>query len=302
MGFLRELRKNWELFIMALPGIVLLFLFCYLPMGGIVIAFKNYQYMKGLFLSPWCGLSNFKFLFSTNVAWQITKLTLGYNLIFILLGLILPVTLAILFNEIKNAGLSKIYQTVSIMPHFLSWVVMSYVGLAFLNNNGLLNALFHAAGMKPIDWYNAVSSWPFILVFVHEWKMIGFSSIIYLACICGISPEYYEAARLDGASKWQQIKFITIPELKMMMIITTIMALGRIFNSDFGLFYQMPMNQGQLFPVTETIDVYVFNALQTMNNINMPAAASVFQSIVGFITILIANGIIRKIDAESALF
>lgn len=302
MGFFRELRKNWELFIMALPGIVLLFLFCYLPMGGIVIAFKNYQYMKGLFLSPWCGLSNFKFLFSTNIAWQITKLTLGYNFIFILLGLVLPVTLAILFNEIRNARLSKIYQTVSIMPHFLSWVVMSYVGLAFLNNNGLLNALFHAAGMKSVDWYNAVSSWPFILVFVHEWKVIGFSSIIYLACICGISPEYYEAARLDGASKWQQICYITIPELKLMMIITTIMALGRIFNSDFGLFYQMPMNQGQLFPVTETIDVYVFNALQSMNNINMPAAASVFQSIVGFITILIANGIIRKIDAESALF
>ena len=302
MGFIRELKKNWELFIMALPAVVLLFLFSYMPMAGIVIAFKNYQYMKGLFLSPWCGLSNFKFLFASNVAWQITKLTLGYNIIFIILGLILPVMLAIMFSEIDNAFLSKFYQTVSIMPHFLSWVVMAYVGLALLNNNGMMNTLIHMFGMKSIDWYNKVSFWPIILIFTNEWKTIGFNSIIYLACICGISPEYYEAARLDGASEWQQIKYITIPGLKMMMIITTILALGHIFNSDFGLFYQMPMNQGQLFPATETIDVYVYNALTSMNNINMSAAASVFQSIVGFITILIANGAIRKIEPDSALF
>jgi putative aldouronate transport system permease protein len=179
---------------------------------------------------------------------------------------------------------------------------MSYVGLSLFNNNGFLNTLLDMLGMEAVDWYSRVNYWPWILVLTQVWKTIGFNSIIYLASICGISPEFFEAARLDGASRWQQIKYIMLPHLKLMMIITTIMALGHIFNSDFGLFYQMPMNQGQLYPVTQTIDVYVFNALQKMHNINMSAAASVFQSIVGFITILAANGIIRKIDSESALF
>jgi len=302
MQFIKEIKKNWELILLALPAIILLILFKYLPMAGIIIAFEDYQYSKGLFLSPWSGLKNFEFLFATNIAWNIIKLTLGYNIVFILLGVILPVALAIAFNELKGTKTSKVFQTISIMPHFLSWVIMSYVGLSLFNNNGFLNTILNLFGADSVDWYSKANYWPWILVLTHVWKTIGFNSIIYLASICGIPAEFYEAAKLDGASRWQQIRYIMLPHLKLMMIITTIMALGRIFNSDFGLFYQMPMNQGQLYPVTQTIDVYVFNALRSMRNINMSAAASVFQSVVGFITILIANGIIRKIDSESALF
>lgn len=287
---------------MALPGVVLVFIFAYLPMFGIVIAFKNYNYMQGLLGSPWCGFENFKFLFASNTAWQITKLTLGYNFLFIVLGLFFPVILALAFNEIRRPLASKIYQTISIMPNFLSWVIMSYIGLALLNNNGFINAVLHLFGQGPVYFYSDPGYWPAILILVSQWKGIGYSSVVYLACICGISTEYYEAATLDGASKLQQIWYITLPSLKPMMTITTIMALGHIFNSDFGLFYQMPMNLGQLYPATETIDVYVYNALQSMGNVNMSAAASVFQSCVGFVTILLANAAIRKIDNENALF
>lgn len=302
MGLIRELKKHWQLFILAAPGVVLVFLFAYLPMFGIVIAFKDYNYMQGLLGSPWCGLKNFQFLFASNTAWQITKLTLGYNFLFILLGLIFPVILALVFNEIRQPIASKIYQTVSIMPNFLSWVVISYIGLALLNSDGFINSVLGFFGKPAADFYANAKYWPVILIIANEWKSIGMNSVIYLACICGISTEYYEAASLDGATKMQQIWYITLPSLKPMMTITTIMALGHIFNSDFGLFYQMPMNLGQLYPATETIDVYVYNALQNMGNINMSAAGSVFQSIVGFITILIANTVIRKIDNENALF
>ena len=302
MGFIREFKKHWQLFLMAVPGVVLVFLFSYLPMFGIVIAFKDYNYMQGLLGSPWCGLKNFQFLFASNTAWQITKLTLGYNFLFILLGLIFPVVLALAFNEIRKPIASKIYQTISIMPNFLSWVVMSYIGLALLNNNGFINSLLRFFGQDPVYFYSNANFWPAILILTSQWKGIGYNSVVYLACICGISTEYYEAAILDGASKLQQIWYITLPSLKPMMTITTIMALGHIFNSDFGLFYQMPMNLGQLYPATQTIDVYVYNALQNMGNINMSAAASVFQSAVGFVTILLANTVIRKIDNDNALF
>lgn len=302
LGFVREFKKHWQLFLMAVPGVVLVFLFAYLPMFGVVIAFKDYNYMQGLLGSPWCGFKNFQFLFASNTAWQITKLTLGYNFLFIILGLIFPVMLALAFNEIRRPIASKIYQTISIMPNFLSWVIMSYIGLALLNNNGFINSVLHLFGQNPVYFYSNANCWPIILILTSQWKGIGYSSVVYLACICGISTEYYEAATLDGASKLQQIWYITLPSLKPMMTITTIMALGHIFNSDFGLFYQMPMNLGQLYPTTETIDVYVYNALQNMGNVNMSAAASVFQSAVGFVTILIANAVIRKIDNENALF
>lgn len=301
-GFKKEFKKNWQLFLLATPGVILVFLFAYLPMFGIVIAFKSYNYEQGLLGSPWCGFKNFQFLFASNTAWEITKLTLGYNFLFILLGLVLPVILALAFNEVRRPLASKIYQTISIMPNFLSWVIMSYIGLALLDTNGFFNSVLQMFGKDPVYFYADPKYWPAILILTSQWKSIGYSSVVYLACICGISVEYYEAAILDGASKWQQIWYITLPSLKPMMVITTIMALGHIFNSDFGLFYQMPMNQGQLYPATETIDVYVYNALQSMGNINMSAAASVFQSAVGFVTILLANAAIRKIDNENALF
>lgn len=299
---IKDLKKHWHLLLLALPGMILLFLFAYLPLCGLVIAFKSYNYQQGLFFSPWCGLDNFKFLFASSNTLMIVRNTLGYNFFFIFGGLVIAVAVALMFNELTNARLSKVYQTISIMPYFLSWVIVSYIGLTLLDTNGMINSIMQAMGMQKIDFYSNVQFWPAILIIAGEWKGIGYSSVLYLACICGIPKDYYEAAVLDGASKWQQIKYITIPSLKQMMIITTILSLGHIFNSDFGLFYQMPQNQGLLYNATETIDVYVYNALTSMNNLNMSAAGSVFQSVVGFITIFLTNAIVRKVDNENALF
>ncbi|WP_339315220.1 ABC transporter permease subunit [Paenibacillus sp. FSL R10-2734] len=288
---------------MALPAIIFLIIFNYLPMFGVVLAFKQYNYTDGIFASPWSGFENFKFLFATSDAWNITRNTLLYNALFIVLGLILSVALAIVFNEIKSRFMSRMYQVLTIMPYFLSWVVAGFIFYAFLNvDKGYLNSLLQSLGFDPIAWYSETKYWPYILVFAHLWKSIGYTSVIYLASIMSISSEYYEAAVIDGASKWKQIWHITIPALKPMMIILTILAIGKIFYADFGLFFQVPRDSGQLYEVTQVIDTYVYNGLKTLGNIGMSAAANFYQSIIGFVLVLVSNLVVRKIDKEQALF
>lgn len=304
----KKKKKNWKRYLpiygLALPGLIYLFCNNYLPMFGIVIAFKKLNFSKGIWASEWCGLDNFKFLFQSSTAWTIIRNTILYNVGFIILGTISAVLFAIFLNEIRKKFASKTYQTLILLPYLISWVIVSYLVFAFLGaDTGLINnSILKPLGLATINWYNETKYWPVIILFVYIWKSAGYSMIIYYSSIVGISQDYFEAARIDGATKWQQIKSITLPLLKPTVITMFILSVGRIFNSDFGLFYQVPKNSGVLYPVTQTIDVYVYNALMKNSDYGMSSAASVFQSVVGFALVLVANYIIRKSNKESALF
>lgn len=292
-------KKNLPLTIMALPALILMLLFKYLPLSGIILAFKQYNIRDGIFGSAWNGFKNFEYLFRTKDAWIITRNTILYNLTFIILDLIFAVTLAIILSELRQKRVAKVFQTIFMAPYFMSWVVVSFIAYSLLSvDNGFINRTFGSEFM----WYSERAAWPFILIIFQIWKMIGYSTVMYLGAIVGISDDYYEAALMDGATKWQQIKYITLPSLKGMMIILSILAIGRIFYADFGLFYQLPRNSGPLFPVTNVIDTYVYRALRENGNIGMAAAANLYQSLVGFVLVVGSNFIVRKIDKDSALF
>lgn len=306
----RNLRPRWKLrrqlpyLIMCLPGVLYLFINNYVPMFGIFIAFKNINYAKGIFGSDWVGLENFTYLFKTDAAFIMTRNTILYNLLFILLGVVFGVAVGIMLAEIRGRIRSRLYQTLLLLPYLLSWVIVAYIGYAFMSNDtGLLNnRLLPALGLDPVSWYATPEVWPFILTFVNLWKGIGYSSIVYLSSIVGIDKSLYEAAVVDGAGKWTQIRCITLPLLKPTVIMLTIMSVGRMFYSDFGLFYQLPMNSGALYSTTQTIDTYVYRGLMQLNDISMASAASVYQSLVGFVLVLAANGVVRKLSKENALF
>ena len=291
-------------YIMALPGILYLIINNYLPMFGIIIAFKDYNVQKGILGSDWAGLKNFEYLFKTQDAWVITRNTILYNVVFMILGTICAITAAVLLNEVRQKFLSRFYQSVILLPYLMSMVVVSYLVFAFLSSEtGFVNnTILAALGKEPISWYTEAKYWPFILTIVHIWKGIGFSMVVYLANIVGINKDYYEAAQIDGATKWQQIIHITLPSLKTTVITLTILAIGRIFYSDFGLFYQVPMNSGPLYRTTNTIDTYVHRGLMELGDIGMSSAAGVYQSVVGFILIIVSNALIKKVSYEDALF
>jgi len=301
-------KDDLELTLLAAPTFIWYVLFCFLPMFGVIIAFKNFSFQAGMgfihnvFTSPWSGLKNFEFFFKSNDAWLITRNTIGYNLIFIILNVAVPVTLAILINQLRSRWVAKAAQTAMLMPYFMSWVVITYFVSAFMNYDlGLFNQILRYFGMENLQWYAEKKYWPFILIFLSTWKMAGYSMMIYLATITGMDASLYEAAHIDGASRWQQIRYITLPLLKPVMIMMFILAVGRIFNSDFGLFYQVPKGSPSLYEVTETFDVYIYRALTGSVNISRPSAAAFIQSVAGCITILIANGIVRKLDKDSAI-
>ena len=305
--FIKKIKDNFEFLLLVLPGTLWFLIFSYLPMIGIVIAFKNWKinggFFESLISSEWVGLDNFKFLFNSSDAWLITRNTVLYNLVFIILGVVLPVTLAILLKELLNKRLSKFYQSSMFLPYFLSWVVVSYCLFAFLSpEKGYINGIITSLGGDKISWYTEPKYWTAIIIFMSQWKGVGYGTVVYLASICGIDKSYYEAGVIDGASKWQQIKYITVPLLKPVIIIMFITAIGGMFRSDFGLFYQLPKNSGALYPVTNVIDTYVFRGLTTLGNIGMSSAAALYQSFVGLILILITNGIVKKIDSENAFF
>ena len=297
-------KNTLSLLLIALPGIAYLIINNYIPIMGIFIAFKKFSYAKGIWESPWCGFDNFKFLFLTDDAWVITRNTLLYNLAFIVIGTVISVIFAILLQELGEMIRGKFFQSVLLFPHLLSWVVTAYLVYALLGSTtGFVNnTILNAFGKDGVDWYTAKAAWPFVLVIVYLWKNAGYNAIVYMAGIAGIDKEIYEAAKIDGASKLKQITSITLPLLKPTIVIMTLMAIGRVFYSDFGLFYQVPMNQGALYNVTQTIDTYVYRALLQRNDIAMSSAASFIQSIVGFIFIVTANQIIKKYDEKSSLF
>ncbi|RUT37894.1 sugar ABC transporter permease [Paenibacillus anaericanus] len=306
--FWKKLLRNKGLLLLVLPGTVWFLVFAYLPMFGSVLAFKDFRiHRDGFFASvlnsKWMGFKNFEYLFTTNDAYIITRNTILYNLALIILGLVISVTFAIILSELVNKKMAKIYQTGMFLPHFLSWVIISYFAFTFLSTDkGTLNQIISYFGGEPIMWYTEQKYWPFILIFVGIWKGVGYNSVIYLASITGIDKSYYEAAVIDGATKWKQIRYITIPLLKPLMIILTILAIGGIFRSDFGLFYQLPKDSGALYPVTNVIDTFVYRGLINMGDIGMSTAAGLYQSMVGLILILITNYIVRKIEKDHAIF
>lgn len=303
-GLIRRLKAYLPLYLMLIPGAAYLIINNYIPMTGIVIAFEQFNYAKGMWGSPFIGFKNFEFLFKTKDAWIITRNTLLYNVAFIVLGTLCAIAVAILLNEIHSARAKKLYQTTILVPFLISIVVVSYLVYAFLSSDsGFLNSsVLSLLGIEPISWYTSPQYWPVILIIVNIWKGLGYNCIIYYATLVGIDRGYYEAAVIDGANRWKQIIHITLPALKPTIITLTLMAIGKIFYSDFGLFYQVPMNSGPLINVTNTIDTYVYRGLMSLNNISMASAAGVYQSLIGFLLVLSANGIVRKLSADNALF
>jgi putative aldouronate transport system permease protein len=261
------------------------------------------NFIDSLLKSEWMGLQNFRFLFQTADALIVFRNTILYNAVFIVLGIVVAVALAIMMSLLRSKKIARVTQTFMFLPHFLSWVVVGYFAFSFLSvERGLFNQILTGFGLPPVQWYMDDSNWPFILIIVNLWKGVGYSMVVYLASIAGIDVSLYEAASIDGATKWEQVKNITIPMLKPIVTIMFIMAVGRIFMSDFGLFYFVPRQQGILFNATATIDVYVYNALMQTNNLGFASAANVTQSIAGFVTIVAANWVVKKLEPENSLF
>lgn len=301
----RSVFRQWApVYIMMIPGLLYLLINNYLPMAGLVIAFKQINFNLGIFGSPWVGLQNFEFLFKTPDAFIITRNTLLYNVTFIILNLILGVLIAILLNEIRGKRAKTLYQSSVLLPYLMSYVIVSYIVYAFLSGDtGMLNmSILPAMGMEPIQWYNEPKYWLVIIILVQCWKSIGYGVLIYTAGIAGIDPSLYEAASLDGAGKFSQIRHVTLPALVPSMITLTLLSIGRVFYSDFSLFYQVPMNSGSIYATTQTIDTYVYRGLLQLGNISMSSAAGFYQSCCGFILVLCSNLIVRKISPDNALF
>lgn len=306
--FFKGLKKQGVFLLMVLPGALSMLIFFYIPVFGNVVAFKDFRYSPNGFLasiveSKWVGFDNFKFLFSSSNAYIITRNTVLYNVAMIFLGLILSISLAIIMSMLRSKKRIKIFQTAMLFPHFLSWVIISYFVYSFLSpDKGLVNVIRNLMGLDPVNWYTAVKFWPGFLIGIGVWKGLGYNSVVYFAAVMGIDPTFYEAAIIDGANRWQQVKYVTIPQLIPLVSILMIMAIGNIFRADFGLFYQVPRNSGSLYNVTQVLDTFVFNGLAGGGDIGMASAAGLYQSVVGSILLISTNAIVRRLDPESALF
>ncbi len=299
-SFAKNLWKHRVHVIMVLPVIVIMVMFSYIPMSGVILAFKDYNYKLGIWDSPWCGLDNFKFLIaSKSTFFNITKNTLMYYVIFTGLGTVLNVTLAIALDQLVFKKLGKAMQSIVIIPVFISYAAVQFVVYAFLNSNtGLINNVF---GLTT-RWYTDASYWPWILTIVKMWNSVGYGSVLYMSVLAGIDQSQYEAAQIDGASKWQQIRHITIPALVPMITIMLLLSVGNIMKSDTGLFYQVTRNSGVLYETTQVIDSYVLNSIFQNSNFGFTAAATLFQSVVGTVLVVLSNLVVRKLEPENALF
>lgn len=298
----KRFRKALPLMILSLPAVISIFVFCYMPMFGLFIAFKDINYGKGIFGSDWSGLSNFKFFFTSQDAFRVTRNTILYNLVFIVVGLGLAIVIAMVLYEL-SAKFVKVFQTVLFIPYFLSWVVVGFVSYIFLNPSaGLLNQILTACGVDPMNWYANKSAWPFIIPLFYLWKTVGYNAIIFYTGLMGIDHSMLEAAELDAATKFQQRIYVILPMIRSLIIIMTVLAVGKIMFADFGLFYFIPRDTGMIYSVTDVIDTYVYRALRVTGDIGMSAAVTFYQSVVGFLLVMITNFIIRKISPEDALF
>lgn len=301
--FFKTLRKHWMLLAMLAPAVLYVIIFSYIPMSGIVLAFKRYQYAGGIYFSPWCGLDNFKALLVAGKLGQVTRNTLLYNIAFILLGVVFEMGSAILLNEIGGKWFKKIAQSFMFLPYFISWVVVSAVMYNVFNyEKGVVNHVLNLLGSKPFDLYNSPNAWPIVLIILKLWKQTGYGSVVYLAAITGLDQEMFEAASIDGASAWQKIRYITIPSLVPTMVILVLLAIGNIFRGDFGMFYQTVKTSALLQPVTDVIDTYVFRLLINNSDVGVSAAAGLYQSVLCFFTITVCNKLVKKADPDYALY
>lgn len=300
----QKMKRYRPLYLMLVPGTVYLIINNYMPMAGLALAFKKINYSIGIFQSPWTGFSNFTYLFSTNDAFLFFRNTILYNLAFIFLGNFMGIFTAIALDCIKKKFFKRISQVVILIPYLLSTVIISYIVYAFLSgNNGFMNmTILPMLGLDKVNWYNEAKYWPFILTIVYLWMSFGYSSILYYSTLIGIDKSYYEAAVVDGAGTYAQIRHITLPALKTTIITMILLAVGRICYSDFGLFYQVPMNSGLLYSTTQTIDTYVYRGLLELNDIGRSTAAGFLQSVLGFICVFTANTVVSKLDKDSSLF
>jgi len=298
----KRIRRFIPVYLIMLPGLIYLFINNYMPMPGLIVAFKQYNIKKGIYGSDWIGFKNFEYLFKTSDAFVITRNTILYNVAFIIVNTFMAIMVAIILSELYGKA-KNFYQSAILLPNLISTVIIGYLVFAFFSvENGFINnTILPLFNKDSVDWYSKSQYWPFIIIFVSAWKSVGYNCIIYLSSIMGIDRSIYESASIDGASKMQQIRYLTLPLLKPTIIMLTLMAIGRIFYSDFGLFYQVPMNQGALYATTNTIDTYVYRGLIQIGNISMSAAAGVYQSVVGFVLVLLANLAVRKFDKENAL-
>ena len=299
-----KIKKWTPIYLMMVPGALYLLINNYIPMFGLVIAFKQIDFQKGIFESPWIGFQNFQFLFQTKDAFVITRNTLLYNIAFIILNTVIGIVFAIFICDITWKAGKKVYQSAILFPYLMSWVIVGYIIYAiFSMQYGIANkSILPAFGMDPLMWYNDPKYWPAILIITNTWKGIGYGCLIYISSINGIEASYFEAAELDGANKFQQIWHITLPEILPSVITLTLLSIGRIFYSDFGLFYQVPRDSGLLYSTTNTIDTYVYRGLMKLGNVGMASAAGFYQSVVGFILVLLSNWVVRKISPDNALF
>lgn len=302
-NFLREIKRRRILFLMILPAMIYFFVFNYIPMGGVILAFKKYNYSSGIFGSPWVGFNNFLFLINSGTLWRVTRNTVLYNLVFIVLDLVTQVGMAILLNEIGHKICKKVTQSMMFLPYFVSAVLLgSFIYNIFNYEKGTLNNILVSLGLDRFDAYGNMYVWIFILIFFHIWKGLGYGIVVYLAAITGIGGEYYEAARVDGATKFQQIRYITLPLLKPTMIMLTLFAVGKIMKGQFELFYQIIGNNGTLYPVTDIIDTYVFRMTTQSFDPGIATATGLYQSVFGFILIVVVNTVVKKMNPDYALF
>ncbi len=297
-----KVKKNRVLLAMLIPALLYVIIFCYLPMSGITLAFKNFKYSLGIFKSPWCGWENFKYLMVTGKLWKLTRNTLLYNIAFIFLGLVFEVGFAILLSEINNKIFKKVAQGFMFLPYFISWVVVSTIMLNIFGTNGVLNSVLAHFGVTNFSIYKQISQWPIVLVCVRLWKQTGYGTVVYLASIAGISKDLYEAASIDGASVWQKIRYITLPSLKPTIMIMVLLALGNVFRGDFGMFYQLVGSNQMLLESSDILDTFIYRMLITSPNVGQTAAAGLYQSVLCFVTIMCANWIVKKIDPDYTLF
>jgi putative aldouronate transport system permease protein len=299
----RELSRNRSLYLLAIPGLVCFLLFNYLPMFGIIVAFKDFNYRDGFFRSPWAGFKNFSFFFTSYDALNVTRNTVVLNSLFITTSLVLQIGFAVLLNEIRAGWFKKLSQSFMFFPYFVSWIVVSvFVYNIFHAQYGSLNHLLRGLGMEPVSWLSRPEYWTWILTVIYDWKWTGFGVVIYLAAIVGINEELFEAAEIDGAGRVTQIGRITLPLIMPTAVVLTLLAIGRIMNSDFGMIYGIIADNSMLYPTTNVIDTYVYRALRQMGDIGMSAAAGLYQSVVGFVLVLGSNLLARRFSNEGALF
>ncbi len=301
-GGLRELWENKLLYLMMLPTIIWVLVFCYYPMYGVLIAFKDFSYKQGIWGSPWVGWKNFQFLFNYKDIGRIFFNTIFLNILFILSSTILSIILALVFVEIKNKVYNKVVQTIAIFPHFVSWTVVAMFLSGIIGSRGILTQWITAGGGEDPALYSSPGWWPLILVLLRIWQGAGYGTIVYVAAITGFDQEMYEAAKVDGATRLQQITKITMPLLKTTAIMLTIMSIGKIFNGDFGMIYALVGDNPALYPTTDVIDTFVYRALRQLNNLGMSTATSLFQSVVGLVLVFLTNYATKKVEPDAAIF